>query len=80
MRVSCVQTCTNKGPVTVFVTDTCKACDRYQININALTFEQYLSTVTGYIGVSWQQVALSLPACHLCLAFSLPYVADDRFV
>lgn len=53
------QSCTGKGPVTVLVVDTCKNCEQYQINMNAATFEEYMATTTGYIGISWQQVLMS---------------------
>ena len=61
------QTCTGKGPVTVLVADTCKDCEPYQINMNAATFEAYMATSTGYIGVSWQQAKHSAIPCASCM-------------
>jgi hypothetical protein len=54
----------------VLVADTCKECAPYQINMNAATFEEYMATSTGYIGVSWQQVLTitlhnPLQTCHI---------------
>ncbi|KAK9909331.1 hypothetical protein WJX75_000656 [Coccomyxa subellipsoidea] len=59
---ACIQvTCTGSGcastdPFVVLVTDTCKSCSANQININALTYNKYISPTNGQLAVSWQKV------------------------
>ena len=45
-----------KAPFVLLVTDTCKECSNTQINMNAATFEKYLATSTGLIGIQFRQV------------------------
>ncbi len=51
-----MQECVGNNPFTVVVTDTCKDCKDDQLTINGLTFEKYVSTVTGYTTITWQKV------------------------
>ena len=51
-----MQECVGNTPFTVVVTDTCKDCKDDQLTINGLTFEKYVSTVTGYTSITWQKV------------------------
>ncbi len=53
----CMQGCASKAPFVVLVTDTCKACAANQININALTYEKYISATNGQMAISWQKVS-----------------------
>lgn len=48
--------CLTKAPFVVQITDTCKECSATQLNMNAGTFEKYLATSTGLIGVEYRQV------------------------
>ncbi|EIE24495.1 hypothetical protein COCSUDRAFT_46828 [Coccomyxa subellipsoidea C-169] len=57
IQVTCTGSgCTSKAPFVVLVTDTCKACAANQININALTYEKYISATNGQMAISWQKV------------------------
>ncbi|BDA42870.1 probable Expansin-B1 at N-terminal half [Coccomyxa sp. Obi] len=64
---ACIQvTCTGSGcattaPFVVLVTDTCKDCAANQINMNALTYNKYISPTDGRKAVTWQQVPCSPP-------------------
>ncbi|CAL8467491.1 g7029 [Coccomyxa elongata] len=64
---ACIQvTCTGAGcatttPFVVLVTDTCKDCAANQINMNALTYNKYISPTDGRKAVTWQQVPCSPP-------------------
>lgn len=51
--------CLSKTPFVVQVTDTCKECSSTQINTNAATFEKYLATSTGLMGILFRQVHAS---------------------
>ena len=56
-----VQGCASTSPFVVLVTDTCKACAANQININALTYEKYVSATNGQMAVTWQKVSWQRP-------------------
>lgn len=55
-----MQECVGNTPFTVLVTDTCKDCKDDQLTINGLTFEKYVSIVTGYTTITWQKVKPAL--------------------
>lgn len=57
--------------MTVLVTDTCKDCAASQINMNALTYEKYLSSATGRVGVTWRKVRRSQEASWLFISHSI---------
>lgn len=73
----CLQGCATATPFVVVVTDTCKDCAANQININALTYEKYISATNGKLPVTWQQVGglAESPVCLLCHGGTLPAVA-----
>ena len=53
-----MQGCATTAPFVVLVTDTCKDCAANQINMNALTYNKYVSPTVGRKDVVWQQVRL----------------------